>query len=119
MERMMLGLSTLKDLDSGKADVAFRKELEKVARDILDRQGEKAARSVTLKVILKPIIPENGDVESVFVEFEIDSKMPVRRTAPREALAVTTRGQMVFSALFADDEEEQPLSDEQRPARPR
>ncbi|HUX16307.1 MAG TPA: hypothetical protein VMW52_07520 [Phycisphaerae bacterium] len=100
--RMALSLETLKDFDCGKASVAFSKELERLVRDLLDRPGEKAVRTLILQCELKPIVQQDGDVVDAEVVFIVRSKIPPRRTAPRP---VTTdrRGNLIFNDMAADN----------------
>lgn len=55
MPTLVLNLETLKSLDLGSVDAAFRRCLERAVRDCLDRPDDERARKVTLQLNLVPV----------------------------------------------------------------
>ena len=66
-------LRNLHELDAGALEARFKLELQKVMYDLDFRPEVGAARSVSIKVVLKPATEAD---EGVQVKFEITSKVP-------------------------------------------
>lgn len=93
--RVQLTLENLKELDSGKVQVAFAKELQRCLLDCINRPNDKKSRKTTLEVSVVPKALE-GQCEGVFVAFDVSSKIPPRKT-DAYPLGITTAGQAFFS----------------------
>jgi hypothetical protein len=101
MALKLLTLENLTDLDFGKARNAFDKELRRCVEDCLDRPNDEAARTVTLQLTLKPV-SSGQECEACKGEFEIKSKVPVRRTRSYH-FGVKTTGQLKGNLYFSED----------------
>lgn len=88
--KMRLTLETLKDLDLGKVNAAFDRELAHVVKDCIDRPDDRTARTVSLELAVTPEA-EGGVCEVVNGEFTIKSKVPPRRSR-RYEMAVKPTG---------------------------
>lgn len=75
-----LTLGSLKHLDFGKADEAFKLHLKRATLDCLDRPADDKARTVTLQVELKPILEPGGDCVELNAQMQVTSKMPTHKT---------------------------------------
>lgn len=80
MARQVLKLSTLTGLDLGKVDAAFQIELQKCIKDLMDRPGDEAKRSVVLQLDMIPEHAVSGVCETAQVEFTVAAKVPVKRS---------------------------------------
>jgi hypothetical protein len=85
----------LKMLDSGKVDIALQDGIKRAVLDCKDRPHDPTKRVVTLKLNIVPM-PEDNDLDQVHVEFEVESKVPVRRSKPYP-MKVHNNGQLSFS----------------------
>lgn len=92
-----LTLESLKDLDYGKAFVAFQAHLTRAAQDCLDRPGDQKARSVQFQIALVPVLdPGTLDCSTVKAQIQVTSKVPVHRTKVYE-MGLRKNGGLVFS----------------------
>lgn len=107
--RTELSLSSLAEFDFGKAEIAFRKTLQSVVRDVKDRGHDGRARKVVLTVILDPII-EGGDVADANVHFTIQAKLPALSTAPRPVM-IDRQARLVFNPDSPDNPEQSTLDE--------
>jgi len=80
MAVLQLDINNLKVLDGGRIEAAFQQEIKHVVLDLMDRPGDDRERSVTMKVLFKPIVDEAGECERVNVRMDIGSKLPNRKT---------------------------------------
>jgi len=108
MGRMQLTLDSLSEFDYGKPSVAWQHALRAAVLDVLDRDGEKAARKVILTASITPIIEQVGDVSDVNIDFTITTKMPAMQTATRP-VAVTKKGQLFFQEFAPDNPAQETL----------
>jgi hypothetical protein len=109
-----LTLGSIKDLDNGRLNEAFRQELAHVVRDCNDRSNDQTARKVSL---VFSVTPKDDAGEAVDVELEIKSTVPPRRSRPFE-MAVDMRGgagDLIFNDASPDNVKQRTL-DETEPA---
>lgn len=66
-------------IDEGRVKAMFDMAVETAVKDIDDRGTDGAARTVVLKVHLKPMVAE-GLVQDVDVDFEVEAKVPAKRS---------------------------------------
>lgn len=108
-------LRNLRLLDFGKIEVAFKKEVERVVHDCIDRPGDDHARCVVLKFNFAPKIDESmgggNDCDLVAVECEIQSTVPKRRTKIYDMRPHAT-GQLSFNPDLPDEPDGETLYDE-------
>lgn len=87
MQKMVpLTLNSLEGLDRSKAMIAFNSMLQEISKDCLDRPGDKHARSLTMKAVLKPVVNEDGGCDGVKVSFEFVTKVPKKKTRDYDLL---------------------------------
>lgn len=98
MPKVILSTDTLDQLDNGKISAAFRKELQRVAQDLMDRPGDKSVREVHMTMRIAPVANDAGVCEEANVEIEIKSKVPPRRSRVY-SMGVTpaAKGQIMFN----------------------
>jgi hypothetical protein len=102
MALFFLDLATLKDLDNGKAAIAFRRAVEDCTKDCQDRPTEERARKITLELSLTPVAAEDAEFEGTFRacgvtgEFKIKSAIPNRQTRPY-SFGLDAQGRLFFS----------------------
>lgn len=101
MPEIELTLESLKDLDFGKVEVAFRRHLKRAVDDCMDRDMDHTARVVALVFKLAPEKRQGGPADRVLLQCQVTSKVPphasaVFRCAPRRG------GQLAFKADCED-----------------
>jgi len=104
-------LRTLKDLDFGKLDEAFKRQMRACVTDCLDRPGDTSARSVELKFVLAPDADQGGTCEKVNLQVHIRSKVPAHRTRLFVCEPRTT-GALVVNAESPEDPAQRTLDEE-------
>lgn len=98
-----LTLESLKTLDLGKIDLAFRRELRACVEDIRDRPNEQAKREVHLVLELVPDKPDRtGEVETARVTFKIWAKAP-KRQSRTYSVGVQKDGNLLVNDMSPDD----------------
>lgn len=101
VELVPLTFENLESMDDGRQAAAFRRHMERVSQDCMDRPGDPTARVITLKLSVKPVIGQEGQCERCFLEMEQKSSVPVHRSRPFE-MEVTKRG-LLFNKDFPDN----------------
>jgi len=91
------------ELDNGKIQTAFAKEMERVLKDCLNRPSNKKKRTVTLVFSVMPEAHE-GQCESIRLAADIKSSIPAR-TSTEYPLGININGQAWFTV--EDDAEMQ------------
>ena len=121
MNQETFNLANLPKVDFGKVSAAFDHELKSLVKDCDDRPLDDKARTLTLKVSLKPQADTTGNsaiCDSIAVEFEVQGKIPVRRTKVY-VMKPKQDGSLAFHPDLADDPDGSTLYDEdQKPRRP-
>jgi hypothetical protein len=108
--RTLLSLESLHEFDFGKASVTFAAHLKNAVRDILDRPGDKTARSVVMEVKIAPVLHQDGDVVDANVQFLFSVKIPKFSTAERP-LIVSRQGDLFFQPDAPDNPRQSTLGD--------
>jgi len=93
-------LKTLVALDGGRLRAAFDEALKRLYDDCRDRPGLDTARTLALKVALKPVV-EGGELTSVDVRFEFDTKVP--KMASRNYNMIAVRGGLAVNDLSPEN----------------
>lgn len=99
MALLRLNLETLKSLDMGSIDVAFRTHLERVVKDCLDRPGDKRSRKVAIELIAVPVPEIRGntiDCDGVKATLKVKSALPDHETRTLD-FGVKADGTLVFN----------------------
>ena len=74
-------VSNLQQLDRGKIAAAVNHHIRQCVDDVAQRCGEKAKRSVTLKIDFTPIIDKDtGTLDTVGVAFNVKATIPVQKS---------------------------------------
>lgn len=102
MRRELRGLADLINVKSGAVDKLFRAELTRVLADLEDRAAVKGTRTLTLKICFAPLPLPNGVLDSVHMEFEVNSKLPVTRVADISMIPVGKPGATPEALAFND-----------------
>ena len=114
MAQMELTLAALRQLDFGKCELAFAKDLERAVLDCMDRPGESKPRVVQLvfKIIPRSSDPETNDCDRVHIQAEIVCTVPRRRSRVYEMMP-NVRGKLLFNPDTPTDANGQTLFDDQ------
>ena len=96
MALIPLTLDALKDLDNGKVDAAFQRELRHAIADCMDRPGDANARTVGLAAKITPVVDDDGSCSGACVEFTVKSKVPDRKSRPY-SFGINKKGHLFFS----------------------
>jgi hypothetical protein len=106
-------LETIKQLDSGVVDAAFKTEMEHVVRDCTDRPLLDKPREVTIKFLVLPKVKADGrtnDCDAVEVEVHVGSKIPGRKS-PVYSMGVKQDGSLTFHPDAPEDHDADLLID--------
>lgn len=98
---MQFQLLNLKDLDGGKAVVAFEQHVRRAANDCLDRPGDATARKVTLEILLTPVCDQGGECSEVHAQIKASSAVPKHQTKVY-SLGLRKNGVLVFNPDSVD-----------------
>lgn len=82
-----LNLETLHDLGDGELGILIRNQLQRIARDCLDRPHDKTKRKVTIEISASPVCNPRGEFTHTTIEIESKAKIPVYRTSPYQMQA--------------------------------
>ena len=102
MALIYMDLATLKDLDNGKAAIAFRRAVEDAVRDCQSRPLEERPRKIALELCLTPVAGEDPEFENtmrcegVTGEFKIKTTVPNQQTKPY-SFGLDRQGRLFFS----------------------
>ncbi|MCA8968808.1 MAG: hypothetical protein KDC95_03465 [Planctomycetes bacterium] len=88
-------------LDDGRICAAFNQLLKRCEEDCRDRPALAKERSITLKLGMKPVINENGDLDSVMVGFHVKESLPKRDSKVYNMAA--GRNGLLFNDLSHDN----------------
>lgn len=100
--KVALTLETLKDLDYGKIDVAFKQHLARAVEDCMDRPGDSKPRQVLLTFELVPDTGQGHDCEAIDLQAHVQSKVPAHRSR-KFACAPRKGGHITFDLDSPDD----------------
>lgn len=89
-------LESLKELDGGKASLAFEHHVRRAAIDCMDRPGDKAPRKITLEITLRPVMEPGGDCTEVEAQIKASSSVPKHQTKPY-SFGLRRNGVLVFN----------------------
>lgn len=96
-----LTLASLDIIDGGRLREAFEAALKQARLDCYDRPRLDGARKVILTVLLTPVSRQDGTLNSIDVQFEIDGKTPKKVSPTHNMLA--EQGGLFFNELSSDD----------------
>ncbi len=92
----------LATINGGRLRSAWDHAFERARHDCYDRDGLEEKRRVILVATLTPRRSSNGsDEPTVDVEFEVDDKLPKRRSHPMNMKMV--RGALIYNEMSPDD----------------
>jgi hypothetical protein len=73
-------LASLVGIDAGRIKEAFEQAVRRCEDDCRDRPAVDRDRTVTLRASFRPVVGDNGELESCNVDFEINDNIPKRRS---------------------------------------
>ena len=106
-------LATLTELDGARIRTAFDQAIERLTEDCKDRPGVKKARTVTLTVSLVPLANDDGDLDTVDVDFKFKESMPKR--ASRTYNMLPTRKGLYVNEMSPDEVKQRTLDEVAKP----
>jgi hypothetical protein len=109
MARKMFSLSELRNLDFGKMDAAFQRELAKIIDDIVDRPEDDRPRRLLLRLAIIPEEITAGTIETVTAGFEVAAYLPTRRSRPY-SMRVTKNG-LIFNSEAPENPDQMTLDE--------
>ena len=111
-ERLALNSKTIGELDRGIIGLAIDHALKQMNLDIIERPGDKAKRSVTIKLIGTPVLDEGTAVlDTIAYKVEITQGIPKRTNAKPYHVLPMADGTVVFSPTAAQDPRQLPMFD--------
>jgi hypothetical protein len=105
-------LESLKDLDGGKAGMAFEQHVRRASLDCLDRPGDESARKVTLEAVIVPVRNDDGTCDGVTIQFHSSSAVPKHRTK-LYSMALRANGMLAFNPDAPDNVNQSTMLDDQ------
>lgn len=109
-------LAALTELDGCRIRTAFDLALARLTEDCKDRPAVKARRSVTLTVSLVPVPNDEGDLDTVDVDCQLQEKLPKRESRTYNMLP--TRNGLLVNEVSPDEVRQRTL-DEVAKSKPR
>lgn len=114
MPKQTLNLDTIGDVDQGALRIALNKALKLVTQDLSDRPTLEKARTVILRIDLKPLVDHNSSapqLESADVAWQVMTKSPAIGSS-----GITMKpahdGQLYFHSDLPQDPDEETIMDE-------
>ena len=104
-----LEFPTLAELDGGRLREAFDQALARLHSDLEDRPGLASARRLTLQLELKPVCDETGKLDSVDIGFQLDERIPRRKSKTYNA---RHDGRGLYVSVHAPEDARQGTIDE-------
>lgn len=104
-----LNLETLHGMGDGELGILIRNQLQRIARDCVDRPHDKTKRKVVIEIVAVPVVSPRGDFTHVNIEIESKAKIPVHRTAPYQMQA--DMNGFKFNQDFPDALDQLPLEE--------
>ena len=77
-----LTLESLQEIGGGTVAAAFQHHIKRCLIDCEDRPGDKSAREITLTVMVKPDVGQDGQINNVSTEYKVHSKVPAHVSRP-------------------------------------
>lgn len=112
VQHVDLTFESLEELDNGRIAVLLKRHLANIAQDCMNRPTDASKRKVALEFNFTPIPdPETRECDSVAVEIECRSKVPVYRSRVFQ-MSVHRTG-FVFNRDFPDHLDQQPLFEDE------
>lgn len=104
-------LENLEHLDFGKAAMAFNHQIRRVANDCLDRPADATARKVSMEVVVKPALNDDGTCDRVKLQIQVTSKIPSHRTRVYD-LGLRKNGILAFAEDSPENFDQTTIFDE-------
>lgn len=105
------GLASLATFDDGRLEAAFAKELKRVQDDIKDRPLVKKPRSLSIKLILTPIVDEDArDADGASMDVRISASLP-HLSKDNYKLGMKAGGTLVYSTEDPESICDRPITD--------
>lgn len=104
---LKLTLEGMSKLDECKVEKMLSFHLERIAKDLQARPGDRNKREVSMVIFAKPIPEEDGSCESASIEIEVKSKIPTHVSKPYQMKI--DRAGFQFNEDFPDELESQSL----------
>ena len=118
MRREELKLANICKLENGVIEELFSAQLKPLINDLLERPGEKKARSVIIAIHLTPSDSTDANCDHVDIQFDVSSRLPKQRTRRYVTSVSRKRGNDVslgFHPDFVDDPDANGMFDNQEP----
>lgn len=94
-------LEALAKINGGRLAIAFEDLLREAEMDCKDRPALKDDRRITMTFRMAPRVADNGELDTVDMQIEIDRKLPKRRSTKLNMLPV--RGGLVYNEMSPSD----------------
>lgn len=107
-------LDRLATMDGGRLGITFSQLLRAAENDCKDRPGLLAPRKIAVALVLRPVMADNGELESIDVGFEFDVSLPKRKSKTYNMQAVP--GGLLFNDASPEDIRQRTLDMAPRPS---
>jgi hypothetical protein len=108
-----LGLDTVGNIDQGALRIAFNNGLKLLTQDMSDRPMLDKARTLVLKIEMKPIVDTNSSaphLDSIDAKWEVDAKVPAIASAG-VTMKPQQNGQLYFHGDLPQDPDDETVMD--------
>ena len=114
MPKETLSMDTVGNIDQGALRIAFNNALKLITQDLADRPALNKARSIMLKIDLKPVIDKNSShavLEETETTWNIVTKAP---SIGSEGVIMKpdSKGQLYFHSDLPDSPDDETIMDE-------
>lgn len=109
-------LTALSEIDGGRMAEAFHQALARLEADMHERPGAKSARTLTLTCTFKPVIDEEGDLDSAEVTFDVKEKIPKRESKTYNMHASKKNGGLFFNEMAPENANQRTIDEVVIPA---
>lgn len=112
MSLKLLTLKTLADLGDGDLERNFEAVLAAAVKDCTARPSLKNPRKVTLQIVVRPVLKQDGTCDDVTVDVEVGSKSPAK-IVPTYTMTTTANGGLRYNPQSPNDPNQQTLYPEE------
>lgn len=101
-------LGELPHADGGRVDAAFSWHMKRAIEDCEDRPGDKSKRYVLIRMVVTPVLLQDGAVTDCNIECEVSSAIPKHVSRPINC-RIKSGGRAVFNDMSEGDVDQKTL----------
>jgi hypothetical protein len=105
-------LKTLATMDSGRNGHRFNQAMEQIIRDVTDRPGDTSARTLTMKITVKPAAGQEGVCSEIHTTCDFKVAIPPAKSKVY-SMATHASGKAIVNDASLDDIRQLTIDDAQ------